>query len=138
MRRLFASRVFFYAGMYGLLAVAPMYFLEARFGVDNPPAITHPEFFYGFVGVALACQVLFLILSQDPARYRPMMIPAVLEKLTFGVAVLILLAGGRVSGPIVGFALIDLLLGALFAWSYVKNSAGEMNSGKRSLKRPTH
>jgi len=122
MRHLFAQRVFWYGGLYGLLVIAPMYFLESRLGADHPPAITHPEFYYGFVGVALAWQVLFLVVSFDPARYRPLMIPAVLEKLSFGVAVLALLAGGRVSGPIVGFATIDLVLGALFAWAYVKTA----------------
>ena len=47
----FARIVFLVAGIYGLLVVAPQYFLEARIGRDTPPAITHPEFFYGFVGV---------------------------------------------------------------------------------------
>jgi hypothetical protein len=122
MRHLFASRVFFYAGLYGLLVIAPMYFLETRLGQDNPPAITHPEFFYGFVGVALAWQFLFLVMSTDPARYRPMMIPAVVEKWTFGVAVMILLSLGKVSGPTVGFASIDLVLGVLFVWSFIKTA----------------
>jgi len=119
MRNLFARRVFFYAGLYGLLVIAPMYFLEARLGEDNPPAITHPEFFYGFVGVALAWQLVFLIMSTDPARYRPLMIPAVVEKWSFGVAVMILLSLGKVSGPTIGFACIDLVLGALFVWSFI-------------------
>lgn len=122
MRHLFASRVFFYAGVYGLLVIAPMYFLEDRLGQDNPPAITHPEFFYGFVGVALAWQVAFLVMSTDPARYRPIMIPAVIEKLTFGVAVMILLSLGKVSGPTVLFACIDLLLGSLFVASFIKTA----------------
>jgi hypothetical protein len=57
----FAKRVFFLAGVYGILALTPMYFLEARLGRDFPPPITHPEHFYGFVGVALAWQVLFAV-----------------------------------------------------------------------------
>src|SRR5262245_63460257 len=47
----FARIVFLVAGIYGLLVVAPQYFLEAKIGRDTPPPITHPEFFYGFVGV---------------------------------------------------------------------------------------
>ena len=66
----FARRVLRGAGIYGLLALLPMYFLEQRQGVDFPPPITHPEFYYGFVGVAVAWQVAFLIMSTDPARYR--------------------------------------------------------------------
>jgi|SRR5579872_615904 len=45
-------------------------------GRDTPPAITHPEYFYGFLGGALAWQFLFLVLSTDPVRYRPMILPA--------------------------------------------------------------
>ena len=57
---IFAKRVFFIAGVYGILALTPMYFLEDRIGRDFPPPIAHPEHFYGFVGVALAWQMLSL------------------------------------------------------------------------------
>jgi hypothetical protein len=114
----FAQWVFTIAGVYGVLALAPQYFLEKRVGLDHPPAITHPEYFYGFVGVALAWQVLFLMIGRDPIRLRPAMLAAILEKLSFAVAVPILYAQGRVSGTIVGFASIDALLAVLFAASY--------------------
>jgi len=116
----FAQRVFLIAGIYGLLCLGPMYFLENYVGREDPPAITHPEFFYGFLGAGVAWQVLFLFLSRDPARYRPIIIPAILEKATFGIAALILLAQGRISpGPAVGGS-IDLVFGALFAYCYVQ------------------
>jgi len=76
----FARRVFFWSGVYGLIVLLPQYFLEAKTGRDFPPAITHPEFFYGFIGVGLAWQVLFLIIAQDPVRYRPVMLCGALEK----------------------------------------------------------
>jgi len=44
----------FAAGIYGIAVIAPQYFMEAQVGRDYPPAITHPEYFYGFVGVGLA------------------------------------------------------------------------------------
>jgi hypothetical protein len=50
----FARVVFLVAGIYGILVLLPQYFLEERIGIDSPPPITHPEHFYGFVGVALA------------------------------------------------------------------------------------
>jgi CHASE2 domain-containing sensor protein len=94
--------------------------MENRIGRDTPPPITHPEHFYGFVGVALAWQIAFLIISRDPGRYRPIMIAAVFEKFSFGISTLILVAGGRVL-PVVGFfAGIDLCLGVLFAISYAR------------------
>ena len=118
----FARRVFFIAGVYGLLVLAPQYFLEAKTGRDFPPAITHPEYYYGFIGVGLAFQVLFLVIARDPVRYRAAMIPAVLEKATFGVAAVALYLQGRIPAVVLGFALVDLLLGALFVVAYAKTS----------------
>lgn len=116
----FARWVFFIAGVYGLIALLPQYFLEGKTGRDFPPLITHPEFYYGFIGVAVAWQIVFLILSRNPVRYRPLIIPAVLEKWSFGLAVTILFLHHRVSGLILGFAVVDLLLGFLFVLAYGK------------------
>lgn len=118
----FARRVFFSAGIYGLAVLLPQYFLEARVGRDYPPAITHPEFYYGFVGVGAAWQVLFLILARDPIRYRPMIIPSILEKVSFGIAVPWLVATGRTAPAMLAFASIDLLLAVLFAVAFVKTA----------------
>jgi hypothetical protein len=118
----FARRVFFIAGVYGLVVLAPQYFLEAKTGRDFPPAITHPEYYYGFVGVGLAFQVLFLVIARDPVRYRAAMIPAVLEKATFGVAAVALYLQGRIPAVVLGFALVDILLCALFVVAYAKTA----------------
>ncbi len=117
---IFAKRVFRVAGVYGLVGLAPQYFLEARIGLDYPPPITHPENFYGFIGVALAWQVLFLILSTDPARYRPMMPVAVLEKLTFGFAAVVLFVQARIPSVVLAFGLVDLVFAVLFAMAFVR------------------
>ncbi|MBA3712142.1 MAG: hypothetical protein H0W76_06805 [Pyrinomonadaceae bacterium] len=114
----FARLVFLVAGIYGIIGLLPQYFMEAKNGRDFPPPITHPEYYYGFLGVALAWQVLFLILSRDVVRYRAMMIPAVVEKIGFGLAVPLLYLQNRVAGAMLVFAAIDLLLAALFAMAY--------------------
>lgn len=67
----FSRVVFRIAAAWGFLSVAPMFFLLDRFGRDNPPPVTHPEFFYGFAGLTLAWQIVFLIVASDPARFRP-------------------------------------------------------------------
>jgi hypothetical protein len=125
----FARWVFLVAGVYGLLVLAPQYFLEEQVGRDAPPPITHPEFFYGFVGVALAWQVVFLILARDPVRYRPMMLPAVLEKATFGMAVPILYALQRVAAVNLVFAGIDVVLGVLFLVAYFRTPGARPPGG---------
>lgn len=118
----FARNVFLIAGIYGLLVVTPQYFMESRVGRTSPPPVTHPEYFYGFVGAVLVWHVLFLVMSRDPARYRPMMPVAALEKLAFGAPIVILYAQGRAALPLVGAAVIDLILGALFLLSFWKTA----------------
>ncbi len=114
----FARWVFRIAGVYGLLAILPRYFLEDRIGRDQPPAITHPEFFYGFLGVTLAWQIAFLVISADPVRLRPLMLPAIVEKASFVIAVLLLYRGGRVAPTTLVMGLIDLTLGILFCAAF--------------------
>jgi hypothetical protein len=120
----FARRVFLVAGVYGLMVVTPQLFLEARTSRDLPPPITHPEFYYGFVGAALAWQVVFLVIAHDPERYRPLMLAALIEKGVFGIAVPVLFLEGRVSLPFVVFAAIDLVLGGLFIASWRRTTPG--------------
>jgi hypothetical protein len=115
----FARLTFLTAGIYGLLVLMPLYFLEGRIGREQPPAITHPEYFYGFLGVGVSWQVAFLVISRDPRRFRPLMIPSVLEKATYGLAVIALFAGGRLSGQVLTFGLIDLAIGVLFAVAFM-------------------
>jgi hypothetical protein len=127
-RMKFAKRVFLIAGIYGLIVVLPMYLLEDKTGRDFPPVITHPEYYYGFIGVTVAWQILFITLSKDPIRYRLMMIPAILEKVSFGVAIIVLFWQERASIFILAAALVDLCLGVLFVMSYLKTSEGQ-NAG---------
>ena len=116
----FARRVFRIAGLSGVLIVLPMYFVERQYGIDYPPAITHPEFFYGFVGVTLACQVMFLIISTDPIRYRPMMLAGIVEKVTYGAAIIWLVSAGRTPSVVGVTAAVDLTFGVLFLAAFLK------------------
>jgi hypothetical protein len=126
----FAKRVFLVAGTIGLLTLVPQYFMEGRIGRDFPPAITHPEHFYGFIGVGTVWQVLFLIIASDPVRLRPAMLAAVLEKLSFGVPVIVLYLQGRVPALLLGFGLFDLFLGVLFVVSYRRTAGTPIQRGR--------
>jgi hypothetical protein len=117
----FARWVFLLAGVSGILMVAPLYF-EERFFRDYPPQINRPEFYYGFVGVCLAWQVLFLVIASDPARLRPAMLPAMLEKASFALAIPVLYALERVPVMWVGFAAMDGTWLVLFAVAYLRTS----------------
>jgi hypothetical protein len=114
----FARWVFLTSGIYGLLVLTPMYFTEARYGLDHPPAVTHPEFYYGFLGVAIAWQVTFLLIASDPARYRPIMLAAVIEKASFAIAVPILYSMGRSPAEMLVASMIDAIWAIMFTLSY--------------------
>ena len=116
----FARRVFFWAGVYGIIVLAPQYLIELGIGPQLTVPIVRPEQFYGFIGVALAWQCAFLMISRDVRRYRPLMLPAILEKLVFGVPVLLLFATGRVGTDVLVFGSIDLVLGTLFTVSFLR------------------
>jgi hypothetical protein len=116
----FAKVVFLIAGVYGLIVLLPLYFMEAETGRDYPPPITHPEYYYGFIGVAVAWQLAFLVLSRDPVRYRLMMLPAIVEKASFGIAVALLYLQHRVSSFMLGAAMVDSFLGLLFIIAFLK------------------
>jgi hypothetical protein len=49
----FARRAFLFGAIWGLFILIPHAFTEGRIGRDHPPAITHPEYFYGFVGIGI-------------------------------------------------------------------------------------
>lgn len=98
------------AAVYGFVVLLPQYFL--------PPPAGGEVFFYGFIGTASAFQLVFWVIGGDPARYRALMLVGVVEKLAYGVPVLILFTQGRADTLYVGAAIIDLVLGAGFflAW----------------------
>jgi len=118
----FAKIVFWVAGIWGFLVLTPLYFMLDIIGQKDPPPITHPGFFYGFVGVALVWQVVFIIVATDPVRYRPLMIPSILEKVSWSTAVIVLVMQQRMHQSDLVFAGTDLLLGVLFVITWFKTS----------------
>lgn len=120
LKRSFSRIVFLVAGIYGLIVLVPGFFAEKMLAEKMPPTITHPEFYYGFFGIAVAWQVAFLIISRDPQRFRPIMPAAILEKLAYCVACGVLFMLGRI--PLIetlGGA-GDFILGTLFTISYFR------------------
>jgi len=116
----FARRVFFWSGVYGVIVLLPMFFLEERIGRDLPPPTNHPEQYYAFLGVALAWQLAFLVIARDPVRYRPLMLPAIAEKWLAAGAVVWLFSIQRINAMTLAPFLVDVVLGALFLVSYVR------------------
>ena len=114
----FARIVFTVTGVYGLIVLLPQYFLIEKNSRDFPPAITHAEYYYGFIGLAVAWQIAFLVLAKNPMRYRPLMLPTIVEKAAFGIPACILYMLGRLSVSLFAAGIIDLVLGLLFVAAY--------------------
>ena len=119
----FAKIVFWIAFIWGMLILAPLYFMFDVIGRQDPPAITHPGFYYGFVSVGLAWQFAFLVIARDPVRFRLMMIPSVIEKFGYGTSLLVLYVQHRIHPSDLVFAGVDTLLGVLFLLAFFRTSA---------------
>ena len=124
----FARYTFLISGIYGLVVMLPQFFLETKIGQDQPPAITHPEFFYGFICVTVAFQFVFLTIARDPIRYRNLMLVSLMEKFPFVITVAVLYIRSRVGWQIVAGGLIDAFWGTMFIVSYLKTRTGQMLS----------
>lgn len=116
----FAKIVFTVAGILGILQLLPLYFLFDFVGQRTPPAINHPEFYFGFAGVAFAWQAVFLLIGTDPYRYRAVMLLAILEKGSWVLALVVLLAQNRIGLSTALPAASDFILGLLFIAAYAK------------------
>jgi len=106
----------------------PQYWMEKRVAQDSPPAITHPEYFYGFIGVCIAWQLVFLLIARDPRKYQHLMPITVVEKLAFTLPAIVLYAQGRLAASVLAFGIIDFMLGGLFATAYLMINAPDAPS----------
>jgi hypothetical protein len=124
----FAKIVFWIAGIWGVLVLTPLYFLLDTIGRQTPPALTHPQFYFGFVGVALAWQIAFLVIATDPVRFRPMIIAALIEKLTFIGTITVLYLQRRIVPSEAIPAAPDAVLAVLFAISFARTKSSTAQS----------
>ena len=116
----FAKWVYRVAGVAGFFLVAPAYFLEGLTAEMNPPAVEHPEFYYGFVGVVLVWQLVYLLIASDPVRFRPLMLLAALAKGSFVGTLGILFAVARIQSQWLGFLAFDGAFVVLFLVAYAR------------------
>jgi len=114
----FARVVFILAGVWGVVVLTPLYFLVDLAGRSYAAPLDYPQFFYGFLSVAMAWQFAFLVIGTNPARFRPLMIPGILEKLGHVAGVAVLYGQGRLTMVDAAAAGPDLLLAVLFIVSF--------------------
>jgi len=116
----FAKVVFWIAALWGVLVLTPLYFMFGLIGRQDPPPITHPGFYYGFVGAGLAWQIAFLIIATNPVRYRPIILAAIVAKFSYAIAMIALYLQVRIHPSDLTFAAADLVFGVLFIVAFVR------------------
>ncbi len=133
----FARFVFTGAGVWGIVALTPLFFLVDITGRPYPPPADYPHFFYGFLAVALAWQLAFLIIGLDPVRYRLLMIPSILEKAGYVVTVILLRGQARIDEAAASTAFPDVILGVLFIVAFLKTgrATGGVSDGSHTAVR---
>lgn len=124
----FARIVFYVAFAWGVLILTPLYFMFDTIGRQDPPPITHPGFYYGFIGVGIAFQFVFLVIARDPIRFRAMMLPSMLEKFGYFASFAILYVQHRLHASDLVFAAIDLIFGILFVLAFFSTSTKTTSS----------
>jgi hypothetical protein len=125
----FARVVFIAAGVWGIAVLTPFYWLVDVTGRHYATPMEYPHFFYGFLDVAMAWQFAFLVIGTSPARYRPLMIPSMIEKFSYVVTLVWLYAGARISAQDLQAAVPDFILGILFITAFVKTRASAVYKG---------
>ena len=116
----FAKIVFTIAGVWGIAVLTPLYFLVDISGRPYAPPTSYPHFFYGFLSVTFAWQLVFLVIGRDPIRFRPLMIPSMIEKIGYIVTAIVLYRQGRITADDASTAVPDMVLCALFIAAFVK------------------
>ena len=119
----FARVVFIGGGVWGIAALAPLYWLVDISGRRYAPPVDYPQFFWGFFSVAIVWQFAFLLIGSNPVRFRPLMVLAILEKFGFILTLALLLGRGRIPGADAAAAIPDTLVGLLFIAAFVRTSS---------------
>jgi hypothetical protein len=118
----FAKLVFYAAGVWGVVVLVPLFFLVDITGRHYPAPETYPQFYYGFVAVALAWQFGFLLIGSDPARFRPLMLLAMVEKFGYVSTLVVLYARQRISSVDFQPVAPDFVLGVLFVIAFIRTA----------------
>ncbi len=114
-----ARWIFSLAAVYGILVLGIWFFITPK--MVGHASHQQPEIYYGFAGLGLAWQVVFLLIAWDPLRYRPLMLMAAFgEKFFFTGILVVLLIKHIAQRHWIPPAVIDGSLGAAFVLAYFK------------------
>ena len=114
----FARFAYLAAGLWGVIVISLGYVSYLAGADPTLTALARPEIVHGFFLVTLPWQLLFLLISRNPAAYVAVMPLTVLEKLPFAAVTLSMFARGQVT-PMMGFfGALDGVFGVMFCIAY--------------------
>ena len=106
----FAKWVFLIGGVFGLLAIIPLYFNENQIA----PGLKYPEFYYGFIGINIVWQIMYIYISTNPSRFRPIILFAFFVKILGVISIFWLIIIERTATWWYGIVISDLIFAILF------------------------
>ena len=114
----FARKVFLAACAWGAVTLLPLPFL--RGAIEQDGSLSHPEYFYGFIGVCVVFQIIFYMVAQRPVYYRALIACCALEKVAFAGPAAVLVAAGHAAPSLLFFAAGDTFFLVLFLCAYYR------------------
>lgn len=110
----FARWVLVIAGAIGMLSLFPMYFKERSLA----PSLLYPEFYYSVISTKVLLQILYIHISNDPVRFRPVIFVGSLIKLSASLTLLSLIYFDRTITFWLYPAIVELIFAILFLISF--------------------
>ena len=110
----FAKWVLIVGGIFGLLAIIPLYFIENQIA----PGLNYPEFYYGFIGINILWQILYIYISTNLSRFRPIILFAFFVKILGVISISWLILTERTETWWYGIIISDLILAIMFVTAY--------------------
>ena len=112
----YAKLVFLIGGIYGLLALIPLYFIENQIA----PGLNYPEYYYGFIGINIVWQISYIYIATNPSKFRPIILFAFLVKILGVISISWLILTKRTETWWYGIIISDLVFAVLFLTAFIR------------------
>ena len=110
----FAKWILVLAGMVGMISLFPLYFKEHTIAPD----LMYPVFYYGFISINIIWQLMYIYISHDPVKFRPIIFFGFMVKIIGAISIFFLIIQDRAEYWWIAIALVDFIFSILFLVSF--------------------